>query len=108
MPLSLTSVLQNCACFPDFIHQVVEEEGQITLRCPHSVQGGVMWTRENNGNQVSKLTDDDGTLFISRVTVSDSERYFCNNLLATELTVIPSGNPSIHYLPLGPWSGRGI
>ncbi|XP_038581313.1 uncharacterized protein LOC119907668 [Micropterus salmoides] len=82
---------------------------QVTLRCPHPVEGKVTWSREINGNKVNILTADgdgdlrhndpnrrysspgDKSLYISRVTVSDAGRYFCNNEPAVELTVIPQG-----------------
>ena len=71
------------------------------------------WSRETNGHKVDILTargvgdirhindpgkrffslaDEFKSLYIRRVTVSDSGRYFCNNEPAADLTVIPSGN----------------
>ncbi|XP_028453941.1 uncharacterized protein LOC114568525 [Perca flavescens] len=92
------------------IHQIVEEKTYVPLRCPHSVEGDVTWSRERNGDTVNILTvsggrnvkhiDDPGrryllladkSLFILKPVVSDSGRYFCNNEAVKDLTVIPSG-----------------
>ncbi|XP_035848773.1 uncharacterized protein LOC116051709 [Sander lucioperca] len=92
------------------IHETVEEKTQVSLRCPHSVEGDVTWSRERNGNKTDILTvngdrdikhiDDPGkqyrslsdkSLYFVKVVVSDSGRYFCNNEAAADLTVIPSG-----------------
>ncbi|XP_044028517.1 uncharacterized protein LOC122864861 isoform X2 [Siniperca chuatsi] len=99
----------GCNVTAEIIHEVFEEKASISLRCPHSVEGKVTWSREINGNKVDIFTVDgdremrhndpgrrygseaDKTLHIRRVTVSDTGRYFCNNEPAVELTVIPSG-----------------
>ncbi|KAI3358967.1 hypothetical protein L3Q82_015351, partial [Scortum barcoo] len=94
------------------IHQIVEEKTSVTLPCPHAVDRKVTWSREKDGRKVDILTidgdkdrdtrhdtdrrystlgDKSKSLYINRVTVSDSGRYFCNNEAAVELTVIPSG-----------------
>ncbi|XP_039676509.1 uncharacterized protein LOC120571558 [Perca fluviatilis] len=92
------------------IHEIFEEKTRVSLRCPHSVEGVVTWSRERNGDKTDILTfngdrnikhvDDPGkrygsladkTLFIVKAVVSDSGRYFCNNEAAADLTVIPSG-----------------
>ncbi|XP_039862604.1 hepatocyte cell adhesion molecule-like isoform X2 [Simochromis diagramma] len=91
-------------------HEGVKEGTQVTLRCPHSVKGGVRWSRESGGSRADILTADgdkttkhindpqkrydsqaDGSLYILRAAPSDSGRYFCNHEAAVELTVIPSG-----------------
>ena len=74
------------------------------------MEGKLTWSREINGNTVDILIADgdreqrfndphkrygllvDKSLHISRVAVSDSGKYLCNNVAAVELTVIPSGN----------------
>ncbi|XP_028453945.1 mucin-5AC-like [Perca flavescens] len=92
------------------IHEIVEEKTQVTLRCPHSVEGDVTWSRERNGDKTDILTVSGGrnikhihdpgrrygssadkSLHIVKPVVSDSGRYFCNNEAAADLTVIPSG-----------------
>ncbi|XP_034401544.1 cell wall protein DAN4-like isoform X8 [Cyclopterus lumpus] len=101
--------LLACTAAAEIIHEVVEEQTSVSLRCPHSVEGTVTWSRENNGREVKILTVDvdsdirqvkdpqkrysslsDKSLSIRRVTASDSGRYFCNRE-AVELTVIPPG-----------------
>ncbi|XP_067467935.1 uncharacterized protein [Thunnus thynnus] len=95
------------------IHQIVEEEQQVSLRCSHSVEGKVTWSREINGNTVDifvvdgdreqRLNDPgrrygstaDKSLHIFRVAVSDSGKYLCSNEPAVELTVIPSGTTTV-------------
>ncbi|XP_025758361.1 uncharacterized protein LOC102076113 isoform X1 [Oreochromis niloticus] len=91
-------------------HEVFKEGTQVSLRCPHSVEGKVRWSRESGGNRTDILTADgdgnikhindpqkrysslaDRSLIIVRASVSDSGRYFCNHEAAVELTVIPSG-----------------
>ncbi|XP_039862605.1 contactin-3-like isoform X3 [Simochromis diagramma] len=91
-------------------HEGVKEGTQLTLPCPHSVEGGVRWSRESGGSRADILTADgdgtkkhindpqkrygsqaDGSLIILRAAPSDSGRYFCNHEAAVELTVIPSG-----------------
>ncbi|XP_044028427.1 hemicentin-2-like isoform X1 [Siniperca chuatsi] len=100
----------GCNVTAEIIHEVFEEKASISpLRCPHSVEGKVTWSREINGNKVDILTVDgdgdirhndpgrrysslnDKSLHIRRAAVSDTGRYFCNNEPAVELTVIPSG-----------------
>ncbi|XP_039675561.1 uncharacterized protein LOC120570930 [Perca fluviatilis] len=90
------------------IHEIVEEKTRVSLRCPHSVEGDVTWSRERNGDKTDILTVNGGreikhipgsrygsltdkSLFIVKAVVSDSGRYFCNNEAAADLTVIPSG-----------------
>ncbi|XP_044028429.1 uncharacterized protein LOC122864812 isoform X2 [Siniperca chuatsi] len=99
----------GCNVTAEIIHEVFEEKASISpLRCPHSVEGKVTWSREINGNKVDILTVDgdgdirhndpgrrysslnDKSLHIRRAAVSDTGRYFCNNEPAVELTVIPS------------------
>ncbi|KAL7382274.1 hypothetical protein ABVT39_019854 [Epinephelus coioides] len=94
----------------EILHKIVEEKTSATLRCPHSVEGNVIWSRESHGNKTDILTVNgdgdlkhihdpgklysslaDKSLVIRRVTISDSGRYLCNNEPAVELTVIPSG-----------------
>ncbi|XP_034401538.1 cell wall integrity and stress response component 3-like isoform X2 [Cyclopterus lumpus] len=105
----LLALLLGCSVSAEIIHEVVEEQTSVYLRCPHSVEGTVTWSRENNGREVKILTADvdrdirhfkdpqrrysslsDKSLSIRRVTASDSGRYFCNRE-AVELTVIPPG-----------------
>ncbi|XP_035848772.1 uncharacterized protein LOC116051726 isoform X2 [Sander lucioperca] len=107
----LLAFVLGCNVTAGIIHEIVEEKTQVTLRCPHSVEGYVTWSRERNGDKTDILTvngdrlikhiDDPGrryssladkSLFIVKVVVSDSGRYFCNNEAAADLTVIPSGN----------------
>ncbi|XP_063322938.1 uncharacterized protein LOC134622870 [Pelmatolapia mariae] len=92
-------------------HEVFKEGTQVTLRCPHSVEGNVTWSRESGGSRADILTADgdgtikhindpqkrydsqaDGSLIILRAALSDSGRYVCKNQTAVELTVIPSEN----------------
>ncbi|CAI5692097.1 unnamed protein product [Oreochromis niloticus] len=91
-------------------HEGLKEGTQVTLRCPHSVEGNVRWSRESGGSRADILTVDgdgnikhindpqkrysslaDRSLMILRAALSDSGRYFCNHEAAVELTVIPSG-----------------
>ena len=97
--------------FAGIIHKIVIEKKKVSLRCPHSVEGDVTWSRERNGDKTDILTVNgdrdikhihdprrryhslaDKSLFILKAVVSDSGRYFCNNEAAADLTVIPSGN----------------
>ncbi|XP_044192091.1 uncharacterized protein LOC122970054 [Thunnus albacares] len=109
----LLALVLGCNVTAEIIHQIVEEEQQVSLRCSHSVEGKVTWSREINGNTVDILiVDGDGeqrfndphkrygsthdkSLHISRVAVSDSGKYLCNNEAAVELTVIPSGTTTV-------------
>ncbi|XP_077937171.1 uncharacterized protein LOC120826731 isoform X8 [Gasterosteus aculeatus] len=89
---------------------IVEEKASATLRCPHPVEEKVTWSRELGGSKVDILTTGGGrdikhvedphkqyssqadkSLFIFKVTTSDSGRYFCNREEVVELTVIPAG-----------------
>ncbi|XP_039675560.1 uncharacterized protein LOC120570929 [Perca fluviatilis] len=98
----------NFVSFAGIIHEIVQEKTRVTLRCPHSVEGDVTWSRERNGNKTDIITvnvgreikhipgsrygsEADKTLFILNPVISDSGRYFCNNEAAADLTVIPSG-----------------
>ncbi|KAI3358971.1 hypothetical protein L3Q82_015355 [Scortum barcoo] len=47
--------------------------------------------RHDTDRRYNIVADKSKSLYINRVTVSDSGRYFCNNEAAVELTVIPSG-----------------
>ncbi|XP_067467928.1 CXADR-like membrane protein isoform X6 [Thunnus thynnus] len=105
----LLALVLGCNVTAEIIHQIVEEKNFVSLHCSHSVEGKVTWSREINGNTVDILIVDgereqrfndpqkrygstaDKVLFISRVAVSDSGKYLCNNESAVELTVIPSG-----------------
>ncbi|XP_067467931.1 glycogen [starch] synthase-like [Thunnus thynnus] len=109
----LLALVLGCNVTAEIIHQIVKEEQQVSLRCSHSVEGKVTWSREINGNTVDILiVDGDGeqrfndpnkryssaadkSLFISRVAVSDSGKYLCNNEAAVELTLIPSGTTTV-------------
>ncbi|XP_039977083.1 uncharacterized protein LOC120786071 isoform X2 [Xiphias gladius] len=91
-------------------YKVVKEKKSITLSCPHSTEGKVIWSIEKGqGGKVDILTaggdagrnqsQDQGerytsladkSLHISRAVVSDSGRYFCNGQLVVQLSVIPS------------------
>ncbi|KAM6975015.1 uncharacterized protein LKV04_016485 isoform 1-T1 [Tautogolabrus adspersus] len=92
------------------IHKIVQQKNQITLRCPHPVEGKVTWSREKDGNKTDLMTIEgeketthildpykrytalaDKSLFIKRVYISDAGRYLCNDEAAVDLTVIPSG-----------------
>ncbi|XP_030266183.1 uncharacterized protein LOC115577312 [Sparus aurata] len=107
----LLSVL-GCNISTAIKHVIVQEKQSVALPCPHSVDGAVTWSRETNGHRVDIFTaDGDGekkhipdpgrrynsqadpfkSLHISRVNISDSGTYLCNNEAAVELTVIPSG-----------------
>ncbi|XP_030266239.1 roundabout homolog 3-like [Sparus aurata] len=105
----LLSVL-GCNISTAIKHVIVQEKQSVALPCPHSVGGEVTWSRETNGHRVDILTADgdrdkkhipdpggrynsqaDKSLHISRVIISDSGTYLCNNEAAVELTVIPSG-----------------
>ncbi|KAL6100261.1 uncharacterized protein ACO6RY_01907 [Pungitius sinensis] len=87
---------------------IVEEKAWASLPCPHPVRGGI-WSRVVDGKEVNILTAGgdgdikhmkdphkryslhaDKSLYIIRVTTSDSGRYFCNGE-AVELMVIPPG-----------------
>ncbi|XP_063316655.1 uncharacterized protein LOC134616514 [Pelmatolapia mariae] len=91
-------------------HEAFKEGTQVTVHCPHSVEGKVRWSRESGGSRADILRADgdgeikhindpqkrydsqaDGSLIILRAALSDSGRYFCNHEAAVELTVIPSG-----------------
>ncbi|XP_039461024.1 hemicentin-1-like [Oreochromis aureus] len=91
-------------------HEGLKEGTQVSLRCPHSVEGNVRWSRESGGSRADILTADGGgvikhindpqkryssladrSLITLRAALSDSGRYFCNHEAAVELTVIPSG-----------------
>ncbi|XP_042291836.1 uncharacterized protein LOC121913199 isoform X2 [Thunnus maccoyii] len=103
----------GCNVSAEMIHQIVEEEQQVSLRCSHSVEGKLTWSREINGNTVDifvvdgdreqRLNDPgrrygstaDKSLNIFRVAVSDSGKYLCSNEPAVELTVIPSGTTTV-------------
>ncbi|XP_042291817.1 basement membrane-specific heparan sulfate proteoglycan core protein-like isoform X6 [Thunnus maccoyii] len=105
----LLALVLGCNVTAEIIHQIVKEEQQVSLHCSHSVEGKVTWSREINGNTVDILIADgdgeqrfndshkrysslaDKSLHISRVALSDSGKYLCNNEAAVELTVIPSG-----------------
>ncbi|XP_042291849.1 uncharacterized protein LOC121913206 isoform X3 [Thunnus maccoyii] len=109
----LLALVLGCNVTAEIIHQIVEEEQQVSLRCSHSVEGKVTWSREINGNTVDIFIVDgereqrfndphkrygslaDKSLHISRVAVSDSGKYLCNNEAAVELTVIPSGTTTV-------------
>ncbi|XP_067467922.1 transcription initiation factor TFIID subunit 12-like isoform X2 [Thunnus thynnus] len=109
----LLALVLGCNVTAEIIHQIVKEEQQVSLRCSHSVEGKVTWSREINGNTVDIFIVDgdeeqrfndphkrygseaDKSLFISRVAVSDSGKYLCNNEAAVELTVIPSGTTTV-------------
>ncbi|XP_026203052.1 uncharacterized protein LOC113153578 [Anabas testudineus] len=85
----------HCNVSAEIIHKV--EKQPVTLRCSHSVEGKVTWSREINGNKVHILTIDgdretryndsgrqygsltDKSLTIRRAKVQDSGKYFCNN-----------------------------
>ncbi|XP_045915005.1 uncharacterized protein LOC123976700 [Micropterus dolomieu] len=105
----------NASAGAGIIHKTIKEKDPVTLPCPHSVEGKVMWSRERNGRRVDILLIDgdrdirllhkpykgysslaDKSLHIVRAGVSDSGRYFCDNKVAAELTVIPSGAGIIH------------
>ncbi|KAF3706838.1 Lymphocyte antigen 6 complex locus protein G6f Precursor [Channa argus] len=99
----------------EIIQKVFEEKQQISLPCPRPVDAKVTWSRETNGHKEDILTAHDRdekhindpdkrfsslgdkSLYISRAAVSDSGTYFCNNKKAVELTVIPSGNITLHH-----------
>ncbi|XP_063755833.1 uncharacterized protein LOC134875264 isoform X2 [Eleginops maclovinus] len=104
---SLLALMLGCSAISALHQEVFEERTSGSLRCPHSVGGNVTWSKERNGNKVDILTIDgdrdirhndpdkryssvvDKSLYIQRLTLSDSGRYFCNDA-AVELTVIPS------------------
>ncbi|XP_044027586.1 integrator complex subunit 3 homolog isoform X2 [Siniperca chuatsi] len=106
----LLAFVLGCNVTAEIQQKIIREKASISLRCPHSVEGKVTWSREINGNKVDILTVEadgdirhndpgrrysslaDKSLHISRATVSDTGRYFCNNEPAVELTVIPSGH----------------
>ncbi|XP_054461585.1 uncharacterized protein LOC129096916 [Anoplopoma fimbria] len=111
----LLAFVLGCNVTAELIHEAVEEKSSVSLRCPHSVEGTVTWSREINGSKVDVLTAGgdqdirhihdpqrrysslvDKSLHIRRVTVSDSGRYFCNSEAAVELTVIPAGTSRLH------------
>ena len=104
-----TVLIVNSVSFAGILLKIVEEKTPVSLRCPHSVEGDVTWSRERNGDKTDILTVNGGreikhipgsrygsladkSLFILKAVVSDSGRYFCNNEAAADLTVIPSGN----------------
>ncbi|KAI3358236.1 hypothetical protein L3Q82_003234 [Scortum barcoo] len=106
----LAAFILGCNVTAAIILQIVEEKTSVTLPCPHAVDRKVTWSREKDGRKVDIFTTDGDrdtrhdtdrryniqadkskSLYIIRVTVSDSGRYFCNNEEAVELTVIPSG-----------------
>ncbi|XP_074468524.1 uncharacterized protein LOC141753822 [Sebastes fasciatus] len=105
----LLAFILGCNVAAEIIHEIVKEKTSVILRCPHSVEGEVTWSREINGRIVDILTADgdrdirhndpgrryssfaDKSLYIHRVNISDSGRFWCNNEPAVELTVIPSG-----------------
>ncbi|KAL7381834.1 hypothetical protein ABVT39_012113 [Epinephelus coioides] len=108
----LLAFILGCNVTAEILHEIVEEKTSAILRCPHSVEGNVIWSRESHGNKTDILTvnrggdlkhiHDPGKLYssladksldIRRVTISDSGRYLCNNEPAVELTVIPSVTP---------------
>ncbi|XP_067467926.1 uncharacterized protein [Thunnus thynnus] len=109
----LLALVLGCNVTAEIIHQIVKEEQQVSLRCSHSVEGKVTWSREINGNTVDifivdgdrdqRLNDPhkryrslaDKSLHISRVAISDSGKYLYNNEAAVELTVIPSGTTTV-------------
>ncbi|XP_067467925.1 CXADR-like membrane protein isoform X3 [Thunnus thynnus] len=111
--ICLLALVLGCNVTAEIIHQIVEDEQQVSLRCSHSVEGKVTWSREINGNTVDIFIVDgdreqrfndphkrygseaDKSLFIFRVAVSDSGKYLCNNEAAVELTVIPSGTTTV-------------
>ncbi|XP_044028518.1 myosin tail region-interacting protein MTI1-like isoform X3 [Siniperca chuatsi] len=106
----LLAFVLGCNVTAEIQQKIIREKASISLRCPHSVEGKVTWSREINGNKVDILTVEadgdirhndprrrysslaDKTLHIRRAAVSDTGRYFCNNEPAVELTVIPSGH----------------
>ncbi|XP_054462607.1 uncharacterized protein LOC129097728 [Anoplopoma fimbria] len=111
----LLTLVLACNATAELIHEAVEEKSSVSLRCPHSVEGTVTWSRENDGSKVDVLTAGgdqdirhihdpqrrysslvDKSLHIRRVNVSDSGRYFCNSEAAVELTVIPAGTSRLH------------
>ncbi|XP_039977076.1 uncharacterized protein LOC120786068 isoform X1 [Xiphias gladius] len=104
----LLAFVLGCNVTAEIIKEV--EEGQlVTLRCPHSVEGKLTWSREMNGNKsdILMIVGDrdmrpndpgkrynslsDGSLNIRKVAASDAGKYFCNNEIAVELRVIPRG-----------------
>ncbi|XP_042291833.1 basement membrane-specific heparan sulfate proteoglycan core protein-like [Thunnus maccoyii] len=109
----LLALVLGCNVTAEIIHQIVKEEQDVSLRCSHSVEGKVTWSREINGNTVDILIADgdrdqrfndphkryrslaDKSLHIFTVAVSDSGKYLCNNEAAVELTVIPSGTTTV-------------
>ncbi|XP_038580047.1 uncharacterized protein LOC119906772 [Micropterus salmoides] len=110
-----------CCCLLAFVlsfnvtaginHVVVEEKSFVFLPCPHPVEGKATWSREINGNRVDifiidgereirgnntdrrygSVGDKFKSLVISRVNLSDTGRYLCNNEPAVELMVIKPG-----------------
>ncbi|XP_026205655.1 uncharacterized protein LOC113155252 [Anabas testudineus] len=100
----LLVLVLGCNVTAEIIHEVKEKQ-HVTLRCPHSVEGKVTWSREINGNKVDIFTIDgdretryndpgrryssqtDKSLTINRAVLSDSGKYFCNNEPAVELKV---------------------
>nr|XP_020443221.1 uncharacterized protein LOC109952470 [Monopterus albus] len=105
----LLALILSCYNTAEIIHEVVQEKQQVTLHCPHTVEGHVKWSRKSKGGTVDILTaggdrdikhiSDPGkrygaqstSLFILKANVSDTGKYLCNNTPATELTVITSG-----------------
>ncbi|XP_049457422.1 uncharacterized protein LOC125904209 [Epinephelus fuscoguttatus] len=105
----LLAFILGCNVTAAIIHRVVEEDGIILLECPDSVEGTVTWSRESNGNKIEILTCDGEQdkrhihdperrhrsfgkklLYITRVIISDTGRYFCNDEPAVELMVNPA------------------
>ncbi|XP_078031972.1 uncharacterized protein LOC144467373 [Epinephelus lanceolatus] len=106
----LLAFILGCNVTAAIIHRVVEENGIVFMPCPDSVEGTVTWSRESNGNKVTILTCDGEQdkrhihdperrykslgkklLYITRVIISDTGRYFCNDEPAVELMVNPAG-----------------
>ncbi|CAI5692094.1 unnamed protein product [Oreochromis niloticus] len=98
-------------CSAGRIQRVIKQKESIALPCPGSVEGKVMWSRESEGRKVDLLLVDgdrdirlvpdphkrfsslaDKSLYIFKATRSETGKYYCNNDLAAELTVTPSGS----------------
>ncbi|XP_054600989.2 mucin-22 [Nothobranchius furzeri] len=109
LTILLVFVLGSCVT-ADLPHEAVKEKKSTTLSCGRPGGDIVTWSMERNGIKEYILTNDgsttikhikdpnklydsqhDKSLYIMKVEVSDSGRYFCNNESAVELTVIPSG-----------------
>lgn len=97
-------------CLTGIIQRVIKQKESITLPCPGSVEGKVTWSRESEGRRVDLLVVDgdrdiklipdphkhfsslaDKSLYVFKATRSETGKYYCNNELAAELTVTPSG-----------------